>query len=100
MLISATTLLLVLITLISCASSSKREIEIPELQIEIERPTLDPIPELDVEGWSETQIQDLVEVLTTYNLNLGRLAIYSEQLEKAIDLQKEYLNEVIAILNK
>ena len=74
------------------------KVDIPELEIELERPVLEEIPDLDVADWTDKQIQDVTEVLSVYNLNLGRLAIYCTQLEDAYELQTEYLNQVIVIL--
>ena len=74
------------------------KVDIPELEIELERPVLEEIPELDVETWTEEQIQDVSAVLAVYNLNLGKLAIYCTRLEDAYELQNEYLNQIIVIL--
>ena len=90
------------ILLCSCKTTVQQseELVIPQLNISVERPFLDSIPELDTEGWTDRQIEDVSNVLSVYNMNMGKLAIYSQTLEKTIELQKDYLNEVIAILNK
>lgn len=94
------TALLLALTLSSCATRTQTAIEIPELRIEVERPTLEAIPELDVEGWTETQIQAVTDVLAIYNLNLGRLAIYVQSLERANELRLQYYRNVIGIITE
>ena len=86
------------LTLSSCATRTQTAIEIPELHIEVERPVLEAIPELDVEGWTETQIQAVTGILSVYNMNMGRLAIYAQSLEKAYAVKVEYLNNVLQII--
>ena len=72
---------------------------VPELHLDVERPVLDSIPDLDVTDWTDKQISDVTVVLSAYNTNLGKLSVYVNQLEDAMALQSEYLNEVIVILN-
>lgn len=62
----------------------------------VERPTLEEVPELDTEGWTETQIQALSDVLAVYNLNMGRLAIYAQSLESKLS----YYDNIIEILTE
>ena len=96
------TLLLVTILcllLTSCQTNKgAKEIEIPELKIEVERPTLDAIPTLDTEGWTQEQIEAVSEVLSVYNMNLGKLVIYAQALEKAYKVKIDYLNNVLTII--
>ena len=91
-----------LTALISCKHTEPTQdaIEIPVLHFTTERPVLEPIPELDVDGMTDKQIEDITAVLTAYNLNLGRMVIYAEELERNIEIQSEYLNEVIEILKQ
>jgi hypothetical protein len=92
----------VALTLSSCKHTEPTQdaIEIPVLHFTTERPVLEPIPELDVDGMTDKQIEDITAVLTAYNLNLGRMVIYAEELERNIEIQSEYLNEVIEILKQ
>lgn len=91
-------LLTVLITN-SCQSSSRTsEIAIPELHIDVKRPVLGSIPELDVTGWTDKQVSDVTEVLSAYNTNLGLLTIYVKSLEQAYAVKVEYFNNIIKIL--
>lgn len=91
-----------LTALISCKHTEATEdtIAIPVLSFSTERPTLEAIPELDADGMTDKQIEDITAVLTAYNLNLGRMVIYAEELERNIEILSEYLNEVIDILKK
>ena len=97
-----TILSVVSILLCGCKSTVQQseELVIPQLNISVERPVLDAVPELDTDKWTDKQIEDVSNVLSVYNMNMGKLAIYSQTLEKTIELQKDYLNEVSAILNK
>ena len=93
--------LLASLTLSSCKSTAKSyEVEIPEIHVEVEKPVLEQIPELDVDGWTDDQIQSVVDVISVYNLNMGRLVNYAEALEEAYALKTEYYENIIDILRR
>lgn len=72
---------------------------IPPLDIALERPVLETIPDLDVSSYTDSQIADITVVLGVYNMNMGKLAIYTKELEEALRLQQEYLDDIIVIIN-
>ena len=97
-------LILSTILLCSCRTSvlDKSVVEVPklEIEVEVERPVLDAIPDLDVSGWTDEQIAEVSDVLAVYNTNMGKLAIYAEELERAMDIEIRYMENVIEILLK
>lgn len=75
--------------------------EIPTyVSVEIERPVLEAIPDLDVSDFSEDQIRRVVDVLAVYNGNMMELAVYAERLENEYRIQTKYMQDVIDILNR
>lgn len=93
-------LLLALTVLSSCKTSAtpQKTIEIPTLRIDVERPVLEQIPELDVSEMTDGQIEAITAVLAVYNRNLGKLVIYAQSLESAYKVRLEYLNNVLTII--
>jgi len=98
------TVLLILSTILLCSCRTsvldKSVVEVPKLEIAVERPVLDAIPDLDVSGWTDEQIAEVSDVLAVYNTNMGKLAIYAEELERAMDIEIRYMENVIEILLK
>ncbi len=92
--------LLALTVLSGCKTSDtpQRTIEIPTLRIEVERPVLEQIPELDVSEMTDGQIEAITAVLAVYNRNMGKLVIYAQSLESAYKVKLEYLNNVLTII--
>lgn len=93
------------ILLISCrtseAAATEITLEIPEYKAaELKRPVLDTIPDLDVTDFSEDQIQRVAEVLAVYNGNMVKLVVYIERLESENEIQTQYMQSVIEILNE
>lgn len=87
----------------SCRSTIPKEegyIEIPQLDITAEKPVLEEIPSLDVSDYTDEQIEALSAVLAAYNSNLGKLVIYTEELERINALKFQYMSNVITILNE
>ena len=70
------------------------------MSVEIERPVLEAIPDLDVSDFSEDQIRRVVDVLAVYNGNMMELAVYAERLENEYRIQTKYMQDVIDILNR
>lgn len=93
-------LLLALTVLSSCKTSTtpQKTIEIPTLRIDVERPVLEQIPELDVSEMTDGQIEAIAAVLAVYNRNMGKLVIYAQSLESAYKVRLEYLNNVLTII--
>ena len=93
-------LLLALTVRISCKTSTtpQKAIEIPTLRIEVERPVLEQIPELDVSEMTDGQIEAIASVLAVYNRNMGKLVVYAQSLESAYKVKLEYLNNILTII--
>lgn len=82
--------MLLILSITGCKTTSKQEVYVPKLDVEVERPTLDPIPQLDLSGYTVEQQNALSTVLATYNLNLIKLIDYSERLLEMQDVIIEY----------
>lgn len=89
-----------ILTISSCKSTASVKLEIPNLVIDVEKPVLDPIPDLDISEFTDEQVKHINEVLSVYNLNLGKVIFYSESLIEAYDTKIEYLSNVIDILRE
>lgn len=97
------TLLIGLILLSSCGTSirvNNDSVLVPELTVEVEKPVLEAIPEIDYSSFTEEQKQNIVSVLSVYNSNMAKLVIYAEDLNRSYDLKLRYMSNVIQILNE
>ena len=91
-------LLLALISSCKTSTTPQKTIEIPTLRIEVERPVLEQIPELDVSEMTDGQIEAIASVLAVYNSNMAKLVVYAQSLESAYKVKLEYLNNILTII--
>lgn len=69
-------------------------VSIPVISAPIAKPILEPIPQMDTSGLTETQVSELSLVLAAYNRNMLRLIGYSIRLGGYTDASKEYVKAV------
>ena len=90
-------------TLIGCSTTvidSSDRVEIPKLDISVEKPVLVPIPPLNVSYMTSEQQNDLTAVLVAYNQNVSLLITYSNEL---LDMQQviiDYYKNIISTYGK
>lgn len=83
------------ILLTSCQTKVKSELYVPTLDVEVNRPTLEPIPDIDLSGYTQEQLSDLSSVFSAYNNNLLVLVDYSDRLLEMQEVIIEYYTEII-----
>lgn len=75
-------------------AQSPQETYIPRLDVSVQRPTLESIPELELTSLSPEEESALADVLAVYNRNLMKLVVYSNEL---LDLQEVIINYYVEI---
>ena len=69
------------------------------MNVEVEKPTLDEIPYLDVSGYTLKQQSEITAVLSVYNRNLIKLIDYSNRLLEVQDAILDYYSEITKVAN-
>ena len=82
-----------------CQTKVKSELYVPDLDTEVERPILEPIPDIDLSGYTQEQQNDLSTVFSAYNNNLFKLVDYSDRLLEMQDVIVDYYKEIIKVAN-
>jgi len=87
------------VLLISCKTAEQqsdvKSIEIPVLDVSVDKPVLTAIPSLDTSYMSEEQKMALSSVLAAYNQNLASLASYANELLAMQDIIIDYYISII-----
>jgi hypothetical protein len=91
--------MLLLICSTGCSTTSNTPVQetpisIPVLSDPIAKPVLEPIPQMDTSGLTETQSTELSLVLAAYNRNLLRLIGYGIRLGGYADASEGYIKSV------
>lgn len=83
------------LSITGCKTSQPvQETYVPQLDVSVPRPVLEPIPELELSCLSPEEESALAEVLAVYNRNLMKLVVYSNEL---LDLQEVIINYYVEI---
>ena len=89
---------MLLLLLTSCKTTkSNKDIYVPQLNVEVDRPILDVVPQLDVSGYTLEQQNAIAAVLAIYNGNLVKLIDYSNRLLEMQDVIIDYYVQIIKV---
>ena len=91
--------ILLSILLMGCNTTRKSEVYVPRLNVEVEKPTLESIPRLDLDEYTLEQQNALAAVFSAYNTNLILLIDYSNKLLETQDVILDYYTEIIKVVN-
>lgn len=91
--------MMLLLLLTGCRTSQSEELYVPQLNVEVEKPTLYTIPKLDLSGYTLEQQTAITGVLATYNENLIKLIDYANRLVEMQDVILDYYTEIIKVSN-
>ena len=91
--------MLLLICSTGCSTTTNTPVQetpvsIPVLSAPVAKPILEPIPQMDTSGFTETQSAELSQVLAAYNRNLLRLIGYGIRLGGYADASEEYITAI------
>lgn len=90
--------MMLLLLLTSCKTTkSNKDIYVPQLNVEVDRPILDVVPQLDVSGYTLEQQNAIAAVLAIYNGNLVKLIDYSNRLLEMQDVIIDYYVQIIKV---
>lgn len=93
--------LLLILTASSCRTVEREgTIVFPELNFNLQRPELATIPDLKTSDMTSEQQAEITAVLVSYNTDLVLLTSYIQELENYLEVQKEYYETNLKILNE
>lgn len=72
---------------------------VPVLPSSVEKPVLEPIPQIDSSLLCEQSVLEVTATLAAYNRNLLRLIVYAMELGGYADVSADYRDNIIRILN-